>query len=112
MNKSFLYLLLALVVFPTAAQAGKHDYICKIAGYYDSVGDHFLHHAALRVIEKNQMAEEASCMTEIKFGNNVAHKQSRIGKVESDEEMEVLVHAKHFSDLVYDSILSKIKLGW
>ena len=112
MKKLFLYLVLAVAIFPTTSSAIKHDYICKIAGYYDGMNDHFLHAMALRVIEKNQMLDEISCQTEIKFGNNVAHKYSRLGKVETDDEMQVQMHAKHFGDLVYDAILSKIKLDW
>lgn len=110
MKKLFIVLLLS--VFPVISFAGKHEYICKIAGYYDVVGDRFLHQMALRVIEKNHMTDEVSCQTEIKYGNNVAHKYSRLGKVESDEEMQVQMHAKHFADLVYDAILSKIRLDW
>jgi hypothetical protein len=112
MKKLCLYLLPIVFLFPVNSMAGKHEYICKITGYYDGVGDHFLHELALRVIEKNQMADETSCQTEIKFGNNVAHKYSRLAKVETDEERQVLMHAKHFSDLVYDAILTKIKLDW
>lgn len=112
MKKLFIYLLLIVCIFPAVSSAGKHEYICKIAGYYEGVGDHFLYKLALRVIEKNNMTDETSCKTEIKFGNNVAHKHSRLGEVESDEEKHVLMHAKHFSILVYDGILSKIRLDW
>ena len=112
MKKLLIYLLLIASISPAISSASKHEYICKIAGYYDGTGDHFLHEMALRVIEKNRMTDETSCKTEIKFGNNVAHKYSRLGKVESDEEKQVQMHAKHFADLVYDAILSKIRLDW
>ena len=112
MKKLLIYLVMIMSTFPTISLAGKHEYICKIAGYYEGVGDHLLHELTLRVIEKNQMMEEISCKTDIKFGNNVAHKYSRLGKVESDDEMQVQMHAKHFGDLVYDAILSKIRLNW
>jgi hypothetical protein len=112
MKKLFFYLLPVMFMFPVDSMAAKHEYICKIAGYYEEVGDHFLHQLALRVIEKNRMTDDMSCKTEIKLGNNIAHKYSRLGTVETDDEREVLMHAKHFSDLVYDAILSKIKLVW
>jgi hypothetical protein len=112
MKKLLIYLVLMVSIAPAISSAGKHEYICKIAGYYDGVGDHFLHQLALRVIEKNKMTDETFCKTDSKFGNNVAHKFARLGKVESDEEMQVQMHAKHFGDLVYDAILSKIRLDW
>ncbi|MCK9605919.1 MAG: hypothetical protein M0R33_05650 [Methylomonas sp.] len=112
MKKLFFYLLLTVAIFPSTSSATRHEYICKIAGYYEGIEDRFLHALALRVIEKNRMTDEVSCQSEIKFGNNVAHKYSRLGKVESDEELQLQMHAKHFSALVYDAILSKIKLDW
>lgn len=112
MKKLLIYWVLMVAIFPAIGWAGKHEYICKIAGYYEGNGDHFLHELSLRVIEKNQMADDTSCKTDVKLGNNVAHKYARLGKVESDEEMEVQMHAKHFGDLVYDAILSKIRLNW
>ena len=112
MKKLFIYLVLIMSTFPAIGLAGTHDYICKIAGYYEGTSDGFLHQMTLRVIEKNHMMDEISCKTDIKFGNNVAHKFFRLGKVESDEEAKVQMHAKHFGDLVYDAILSKIRLDW
>jgi len=60
MKKLLPCLLLVMAIIPSSSYAVKHDYICKIAGYYDAMNEHFLHAMASRVIEKNNMPGDIS----------------------------------------------------
>lgn len=105
-------LLMALAAWAGClpVHAADHDYfICRVAGYYEGNHDQFLYQAASRVLAKNRLSTDEACNENIKLGREVGIKFSKAGKAKNEQEAAVLDEAAHFSNLIYDAILSKVK---
>ena len=94
---------------PVAAE-NKELAMCSVTGYFEGNGNRFLYELAARALEKNRFNADAECASALKFGKEVGFKFVKPGRVKTDEEAVVINHAEHFSNLVYDAILSKVRL--
>lgn len=84
--------------------------MCSVAGYFEGNGNRFLYELAARALENNRFSADAECVSALKFGKEVGFKFAKPGRVKTDAEADVINHAEHFSNLVYDAILSKVRL--
>ena len=110
MKKMLLPLLLALSAFPCCISASDKPYtMCSVAGYYEGNDNRFMHELAMRVIVKNQLNTNSECISAMKTGKEVAIKTAKPGRLKNEEDAEVIFHVEHFSNLIYDSILSRVK---
>jgi hypothetical protein len=110
MKKLFLPILLMVLSWslPVAAEDIEHS-MCSVTGYYEGNGNRFLYELAARALEKNRFNADSECSSTLKFAKEVGVKFSKPGRVKIEEEAVVISHAEHFSNLVYDAILSKIR---
>jgi hypothetical protein len=110
MKKLFLPILLMVLSWslPVAAEDIEHS-MCSVTGYYEGNGNRFLYEIAARALEKNRLNADSECSSALKFAKEVGVKFSKPGRVKNEEEAVVISHAEHFSNLVYDAILSKVR---
>lgn len=110
MKKLFLPLLLIALSWslPVAAEDIEHS-MCSVTGYYEGNGNRFLYELAAHALEKNRFNADPECFSALKFGKEVGVKFSKPGRVKTNEEAVVINHAEHFSNLIYDAILSKVR---
>lgn len=102
-------LLIPLSVIKPAI-ASDHTYsICRVTGYYESNGDRFLYELASRILAKNRLTIDDHCHDNIRLGREIGIKFSKAGKVKNQQDTAVMEEAAHFSNQIYDAILSKVK---
>lgn len=110
MKNSIIALLLIVSLTPGIGGADDKDYsICEIAGFYEGDGNRFLYELALRIVDKNRLGSESECSVAMKNGKDVAIKFLKPGKSKTEEDSRILGEAAHFSNVVYDAILSRVK---
>lgn len=110
MKKLVLFLLLAMLAFPCYISASDKPYLmCGVAGYNEGSDNRFMRDIAMRVVEKNRLTEDPECTSAFRAGKEVAIKFSKPGRVKSEEDIAVINHAEHFSNLIYDALLSRVK---
>lgn len=104
--------LLAILFISCSSGASEKDYtMCKIAGFYEGNGNRFLEDLAVRVSAKNNLMADKECTLAMKDGREIGQNFSKPGRLKSHEDSEVIDEATHFSNLIYDSILSRVKLN-
>jgi hypothetical protein len=110
MKKLFLPVLLMVLSWSlqVAAEDIEHS-MCSVTGYYEGNGNRFLYELASRALEKNRFNADSECSSALKFAKEVGVKFSKPGRVKTEEEAVVISHAEHFSNIVYDAILSKVR---
>jgi hypothetical protein len=110
MKNFFLPLIFSLLAFPCYVSASDKPYsMCSVAGYYEGNDDRFMQELAMRVVEKNRLTSDTECTAAYKTGKEVAIKFSKPGRVKNQEDAAVIDQAEHFSNLIYDAILSRVK---
>lgn len=110
MKKLVLHVIFALSVFPCHLPAEDKPYsMCSVTGYFEGNDNRFMQEIAMRVVEKNRLNADTECTAAIKAGKEVAIKFAKPGRVKSEEDAAVINHAEHFSNLIYDAILSRVK---
>ena len=107
-RRLFLLSLPLLTLQPAIASEQNYS-ICRVTGYYEGKSDQFLYELASRVLAKNRLNIDPVCSDNIKLGREIGIKFSKPGKVKSEQDAEVMEEAAHFSNLIYDAILSKVK---
>ena len=107
-SKSLCFYLLMLVSFHV--QAVDKDYsICAIAGFHEGNNNRFLTDLAERVAAKNNLFGDEKCTLALKMGKEVGERFTKPGVVRTETDYSVIRQATHFSNLIYDSILSRVK---
>lgn len=90
--------------------AADRDYsICAVTGFYEAGNNRFLTDLAERVAAKNNLFGDELCTTAIKAGKEVGLRYSKPGVVRTEADNVIIRDATHFSNLIYDSILSRVK---
>lgn len=106
--KSFYIFVLMLV--SCAAVAADKDYtICAVAGFYEGDNNRFLTDLAERVAAKNNLFGDEKCTLALKEGKAVGQRFSKPGEERRVTDYEIIRSSTHFSNLIYDSILSRVK---
>jgi hypothetical protein len=111
MKSKFICSVLLILVF-SAGHAAEKDYsICAVAGFYEGNNNRFLTDLAERVAAKNNLFGEHQCTQALKEGKVVGERFAKAGEERRASDYEIIRSATHFSNLIYDSILSKVKLN-
>jgi hypothetical protein len=100
------------VLFLTAntCPANDKDYsICAVAGYYTADNNRLLTDLAERIAAKNNLFGDDKCTQALKDGKETGLRISKAGAVRTDQDYVIQRQAIRFSDLIYDSILSRVK---
>jgi len=86
------------------------DYsICAVAGFYEGDKNRFLTDLAERVAAKNNLFGDEGCTQALKEGKAVGERFSKPGAERRVTDYDIIRQATHFSNLIYDSILSRVK---
>ena len=108
MKKKFFYFFaLILISFVSEADDKKYS-ICSVAGFFEGNSNRFLSDLAVRTAVKNNLMTDEGCKLAIKDGKEIGERYSKPGRVKKPSDQDVIFHATHFSNLIYDSILSKV----
>jgi hypothetical protein len=106
--KSFCFFILILAA--GAANANDKDYsICAIAGFHEGNNNRFLTDLAERIAAKNNLFGDEKCTLALKEGKLVGERFSKPGVERRATDYEIIRPATQFSNLIYDSILSRVK---
>ncbi len=112
MKKLKLLSLLAIFFISCPSGAKEKDFMmCKIAGFYEGNNNRFLEDLAVRVSAKNNLLADKECTVAMKDGKEIGQNFSKPGRLKSHEDSEVIDEATRFSNLIYDSILSRVKIN-
>jgi hypothetical protein len=105
------YFLLMVFIFSVcSARANDKDYsICAVAGFHEGNNNRFLTDLAERVAAKNNLFGDEQCKTALKAGKEVGMKFFKPGMERTDADYVIIRQATHFSNMIYDSILSRVK---
>lgn len=107
-HKSICFLVMMLVSFPGGA-VDKDYSICSVAGFYEGNNNRFLTDLAERIAAKNNLFGDEKCTRALREGKAVGERAAKPGAERRVTDYEVIRSATRFSDLIYDSILSRVK---
>ena len=102
----FLFLMLSS---PVGMTVEKDFSICAVAGFYEADNNRFLTDLAERVAAKNNLFGDANCTQALKAGRETGARFSKPGAQRNETDALIIRQATHFSDMIYDSILSRVK---
>jgi hypothetical protein len=104
------FYLIAFMLVSCAVNANDKDYtICAVAGFYAGDNNRFLTDLAERVAAKNNLFGDERCSQALKEGKAAGERFSKPGVERRVTDNEIIRSATHFSNLIYDSILSRVK---
>jgi hypothetical protein len=105
------YCLFVLILVPCLGHAAEDkDYtICSVAGFYEGNNNRFLMELAERIAAKNNLFGDEHCTAALKEGRAVGERFNKPGVERRAMDYEIIRNATHFSNLIYDSILSRVK---
>ena len=109
MKLKFVCLLILSFYSYTSTATDKDYSICAVAGFYEGNNNRFLTDLAERVAAKNNLFGDEQCTIALKAGKEVGARFLKPGVVRTETDNTIIRHATHFSNLIYDSILSRIK---
>jgi len=90
--------------------SAEKDYtICSVAGFYESNNNRFLTDLAERIAAKNNLFGDENCSIALKEGKAAGARFSKPGAERRTTDYDIIRSAQHFSNLIYDSILSRVK---
>jgi hypothetical protein len=93
------------------SQAAEKDYsICAVAGFHEGNQNRFLTDLAERVAAKNNLFGDEKCTAALKEGKAAGERFSNPSVERRASDYEVIRSATLFSNMIYDSILSRVKL--
>jgi hypothetical protein len=106
--KTFCFFV--LIFASASAQALEKDYtLCAIAGFHEGNNNRFLTDLAERVAAKNNLFGDEQCTLSLREGKAVGERFAKPGVERRASDYEIIRAATHFSNLIYDSILSRVK---
>jgi hypothetical protein len=109
MNRHY-FCLVGLLLISFQANSAEKDYmICSVAGFYEANNNRFLTDLAERVAAKNNLFGDENCTIALREGKAAGERFSKPGAERRVTDYEIVRNATHFSNLIYDSILSRIK---
>jgi hypothetical protein len=110
MKQNYLLVFLLLLV-ATVSHAAEKDYsICAVAGFHEGNNNRFLTDLAERVAAKNNLFGEERCTAALKEGKAAGERFSNPNLERRSSDYEIIRSATLFSNMIYDSILSRVKL--
>jgi hypothetical protein len=92
-----------------ALSADKDYSICAVAGFYEGDNNRFLTDLAERIAAKNNLFGDEQCTLALREGKAVGERFSKPGADRRVTDYEIIRQATHFSNLIYDSILFRVK---
>jgi len=106
--KPFSFFVLMLISYQ--GHTSDKDYtICSVAGFYEGNNNRFLTDLAERVAAKNNLFGDEKCTIALREGKAAGERFTKPGAERRVTDYEVIRNATHFSNLIYDSILSRVK---
>ena len=106
--KSVCFSILMLISYQ--GHAADKDYtICSVAGFYEGNNNRFLTDLAERIAAKNNLFGDEKCTIALREGKAVGERFAKPGAERRVIDYEVIRNATHFSNMIYDSILSRVK---
>ena len=102
--------LFILFSIPVAANCAERDYtICAVAGFHEGSHNRFLTDLAERVAAKNNLFGDEKCTLALREGKAVGERFSNPSTERRASDYEIIRSATLFSNMIYDSILSRVK---
>lgn len=109
MKLKLFYFIILLFSF-TYSEAAEKDYtICAIAGFHEGNNNRFLTDLAERIAAKNNLFGDEQCSQALREGKAVGERFAKPGVERRATDYEIIRAANHFSNQIYDSILSRVK---
>lgn len=103
--------VLLLFVAATSIQAAERDYsICAVAGFHEGNHNRFLTDLAERIAAKNNLFGDEKCSAALKEGKAAGERFSSPHAERRATDYEIIRAATLFSNTIYDSILSRVKV--
>lgn len=109
MKLKYICIFVLLLTTFTCAANDKDYSICAVAGYYSVDNNRMLTDLAERIAAKNNLFGDEKCSQALKDGKETAMRLSKPGTVRTEQDYAINRQAVRFSDLIYDSILSRVK---
>ena len=106
--KSFCFFALMLVSCAGGA-AGKDYTICAVAGFHEGNNNRFLTDLAERIAAKNNLFGDERCTQMLKEGKDAGQRFAKPGAERKPSDGDIIRPATQFSNMIYDSILSRVK---
>ncbi len=109
MKPKSLFIFVLMIVSCSGYASDKDYTICAVAGFYEGNNNRFLTELAERIAAKNNLFGDEKCTIALKTGKEVGERFTKPGVVRTETDHNVIRQATHFSNLIYDSILSRVK---
>jgi hypothetical protein len=105
------YWLVFLLVFASSVSlAAEKDYsICAVAGFHEGNQNRFLTDLAERIAAKNNLFGDDKCTAALKEGKAAGERFSNPNLERRSSDYDIIRSATLFSNMIYDSILSRVK---
>ncbi|QWF70062.1 hypothetical protein KEF85_11955 [Methylomonas paludis] len=108
--RTMLICIIFLMVVSRVGRAADNDFsICAVAGFYAANHNQFLTDLAERIAAKNNLFGDERCTLALKAGKDTGGRFSKPNEQRTDSDNLIIRQATHFSNLIYDSILSRVK---
>jgi len=99
-----------LTLFSANSLAAEKDYtICAVAGFHEGSNNRFLTDLAERIAAKNNLFGDEKCTLALREGKAAGERFANPAVERRASDYEIIRSATHFSNLIYDSILSRVK---
>ena len=105
------YWLVFLLVFASSVSlAAEKDYsICAVAGFHEGNQNRFLTDLAERIAAKNNLFGDDKCTAALTEGKAAGERFSNPNLERRSSDYDIIRSATLFSNMIYDSILSRVK---